>query len=167
MWPVGLPFFSYIVEDRGYFLLSWCITPYKMISMGLQLSKKEVWFNRKHSAKRMSVERAFGIFKARFKEIGTKSYLKLEFFPTVVHRCCVLHNILFASKDRTLEQILKDCCLPPIDDNDLPQRVEEDVFQLRRPIGLVNETKTLVEGKMAREDLLDYLIYIQNADYIE
>ena len=40
----------------------------------------------------MSVEIAFGILKARFKEIGTRSSLKLDFLPTVVHNCCVLHN---------------------------------------------------------------------------
>ena len=119
-WPAGLPFPPYIVGDRGYPLLSWCITPYKMGPMELLLSKEEVWFNRKHSATRMSIERAFGILKVRFKEIGTKSCLKLEFLPTVVHCCCVLHNILLASKDRTLHQILEDCRLPPMDDNDLP-----------------------------------------------
>lgn len=114
----------------------------------------------------MSIERAFGILKARFKEIGTKSSLKLEFLPTVVHCCCVLHNILLASKDRTLAQILEDCRLPPMDDNDLPSRIDEDVFQPPRPIGLMSEERALLEGKMAREDLLDYLIRIQNADYI-
>lgn len=165
-WPAGLPFPPYIVGDRGYPLLSWCITPYKMGPMGLPLSKEEVWFNRKHSATRMSIERAFGILKARFKEIGTKSSLKLEFLPTVVHCCCVLHNILLASKDRTLAQILEDCRLPPMDDNDLPSRIDEDVFQPPRPIGLMSEERALLEGKMAREDLLDYLIRIQNADYI-
>ena len=71
--------------------------------MGVPLSNEEAWFNRKHSSTSMSVERAFGILKAKFKEIGTKSSMKLEFLPTVVHYCCVLHNILLASKDRTLE----------------------------------------------------------------
>jgi hypothetical protein len=28
-WPTGLPFPPYIVADRGYPLLSWCITPFK------------------------------------------------------------------------------------------------------------------------------------------
>ena len=80
--------------------------------MCLPLTREEAWFNRKHSSTRMSVERGFGILKARFKEIGTKSSLKLDFLPTVVHCCCVLHNILFANKDRTLDQILVDCQLP-------------------------------------------------------
>ena len=71
--------------------------------MGNPLSKEEAWFNRKHSSTRMSVERGFGILKSRFKEIGMKSSLKLDFLPMVVHSCCILHNILLASKDRTLD----------------------------------------------------------------
>jgi hypothetical protein len=76
----------------------------------------------------MCVERGFGILKARFKEIGAKSALKLEFLPTVVHCCCVLHNMLLASKDRTLDQILRDCDLPPMDVNGVPRLDDEDVF---------------------------------------
>ena len=86
--------------------------------------------------------------------------------PTVVHTCCVLHNILLASKDSTLDQILADCHLPPMDVDDLPRRDDEDAFLPPRPMGLVSEERALLEGKMAREDLLDYLVRIQNSDYI-
>ena len=160
MWPAALPFPPYIVADRGYPLLSWCITPFKMGPMGNPLSQEELWFNRKHSSTRMCVERGFGIL------IGAKSTLKLDFLPTVVHTCCVLHNILLASKDRTLDQILRDCELPPIEATDLPRTMEEDVFQPPRPMGFVIEERALLEGKMAREDLLDYMVRVQNADYI-
>ena len=166
LWPAGLPFPPYLVADRGYPLLSWCITPFKMGPMGTPLTNEEVWFNRKHSSTRMCVERGFGILKARFKEIGAKSSLKLEFLPTVVHACCVLHNILLASKDRTLDQILVDCHLPTMDADDHAARSEEDIFQPPRPMGLLSEERALLEGKMAREDLLDYLVRIQNSDYI-
>ena len=165
-WPAMLPFPPYIVADRGYPLLSWCITPFKIGPMGMALANEEVWFNRKHSSTRMCVERAFGILKARFKEIGGKSSLKLDFLPTVVHACCVLHNILLASKDRTLDQILADCHLPTMDEVEHTHRVEEDIFLPPRPMGLVSEERALLEGKMAREDLLDYLVRIQNSDHI-
>ena len=164
-WPSCLPFPPYLVADRGYPLLSWCITPFKMGPMGVPLSREELWFNKKHSSTRMSVERAFGRLKARFKEIGTKSALKLDFLPTVVHNCCVLHNILLASKDRTLDQILSDCHLPPMDDNSASPR--EDVFRPPRPSGLVSKERALLEGQMAREDLLDYLVRLQNAHHME
>ena len=165
-WPSSLPFPPYIVADKGYPLLSWCITPFKMGPMGSPLSQEEAWFNRKHSSTRMSVERGFGILKARFKEIGTKSSMKLDFLPTVVHVCCVLHNILLASKDRTLDEILVDCDMPPMDSNETRRREEEEVFQPPRPMGCVTEDRALLEGQMAREDILDYLVRIQNANHM-
>ena len=164
-WPSHLPFPPYIVADRGYPLLSWCITPFKKGPMGWPLSRDEVWFNRKHSSTRMSVERGFGILKSRFKEIGTKSSLKLDFLSTVVHCCCVLHNILLASKDQTLDQILIDCQLPPMDDNDTAHRDDAEHFMPPRPTGLVSEDRALLEGHMAREDFLDYLVRVQNANH--
>jgi len=114
----------------------------------------------------MSIKRAFGILKTKFKEIGGKSSLKLDFMPTVVHICCVLHNIFLSSKDRTLDQILGDCNLPPMDTDDLPQRDDADIFRPPRPIGLVSDEMALLEGKMAREDILDYLVRLHNSDYI-
>ena len=128
-WPAALPFPPYIVADRGYPLLSWYITPFKMGPMGVPLTEEEIWFNRKHLSTRICMDRGFGILKARFKKFGTKSTLKLDFVPTVVHACCVLHNILFASKDRTLDQILRDCHLPPMEENDTSHRDEEGGFQ--------------------------------------
>ena len=162
-WDLGLPFPPYLVADKGYPLLSWCITPFRMGPMGLPLSREEAWFNRKHSSTCMSVERGFGILKARFKEIGTKSSLKLDFMPTVIHCCCVLHNILLASKDRTLEQILEDCNLPPMDGECPSHQEDEDAFQPPRPMAFVSEERALLEGQMAREDILDYLVRVQNA----
>lgn len=164
--PAGLPFPPYIVANRGYPLLSWCITPFKTGPMGVPLSREELWFNRKHSSTRMCVERGFGILKSRFKEIGTKSSLKLDFLPIVVHCCCVLHNILLASKDRTLDQILIDCHLPLMEDTAVPHRDEEEGFLPPRPMGLVTEERALLEGQMAREDLLDYLVRIENDNHI-
>ena len=164
-WDTCLPFPPYLVVDRGYPLLSWCITPFRMGPMGVPLSREEVWFNRKHSSTRMSVEMTFGILKARFKEIGTKSSLKLDFMPTVIHSCCVLHNFLLASKDRTLKQILEDCNLPPMDGEHPTHREEEECFRPPRPMALVSEERALLEGQMAREDILDYLVRVQNAGY--
>lgn len=149
-WVPTLELVHYIIQDGP---------------MGSFLSREEVWFNRKHSSTRMSVERAFGILKARFKEIGTKSSLKLDFLPTVVHCCCVLHNILLPSKDRTLNQILVDCHLPAMNDNIPLHRDEKKFFHPPRPMGLVSEERALIEGQMAREDLLDYLVRVQNTNH--
>jgi hypothetical protein len=88
-------------------------------------------------------------------------------FETRLHaHNCALHNILLASKDRTLDQILAECHLSPMDVDDLPRRDDEEVFLPPRPIGLVSDERTLLEGKMARDNLLDYLVRMQNSDYI-
>ena len=160
-WPADLPFPLYIVADRGYPFFSCCITPFKMGPMDMRLTNEEVWFNRKHSSTRMCVGRAFGILKVRFKEIGRKTSLKLDFLPTIVHACCMLHNVLLASKDRTLDQRLVDCHLPTMDAHDLLRREDDDIFQPPRPMSLVSVDRALLEGKMAREGLLDYLVRIQ------
>ena len=165
-WDASLSFPPYILADRGYPLLSWCITPFKRGPMGMPLKREEVWFNRKHSSTRMSVERAFGILKSMFKEIGTKSSLKLDFLPTIVHCCCVLHNILLASKDSTLDQILVECHLPPMDDIDMTGRDEDQGFRPPRPMGLVSEGMALLEGQMAKEDILDYLVRMHNDEHM-
>lgn len=83
-----------------------------------------------------------------------------------MHCCCVLHNILLASKDRTLDQILMDCHLPAMSDDNLSHREEGEAFQPPRPMDLMSEEIALLEGQMAREDLLDYLVCVQNANHI-
>ena len=47
-----------------------------------------------------------------------------------------------------------------------PETHEEDVFIPPRPMALVSEDRALLEGQMAREDLLDYLVRVQNANHI-
>ena len=53
-----------------------------------------------------------------------------------------------------------------MNDNDLRRREVEVVFQPPRPMGLVSKDRALLEGQMAREDILDYLVRIQNANHI-
>lgn len=46
------------------------------------------------------------------------------------------------------------------------RRDKNDVFMPPRPMGLVSEDRALLEGQIAREDLLDYLVRLQNANHI-
>lgn len=55
---------------------------------------------------------------------------------------------------------MADCNLPPMDDNNITRTDDEDVFRPRRPMGLVSEEKTLLEGEITIEDLVDYLLRI-------
>ena len=97
-------------------ILSW-IGAFKIGPLGTPLTGEDEWFNVKHSSTRMCVEPGFDNLEAKFKEDGGKSSLNLDFIPMVVHLCCILHNILLVSKYRTLDQILRDCHLPAMDDD--------------------------------------------------
>ena len=48
----------------------------------------------------------------------------------------------------------------------MAQRDEDDGFQPPMPMGLVSEDMALLEGQMARDDILDYLVRVYNADHM-
>lgn len=92
--------------------------------------------------------------------------MKLDILPTIVHCCCVLHNILFASEEWTLDQILNDCHLPHVQEDELTSIEDGDLSQLLGPMGFVSKESISLERKMTQEDLLDYLVHIQNTNYM-
>jgi len=49
-------------------------------------------FNLRHSSLRVSVERAFGALKGRFRIIDNKSFHKYKSQVKLVLACCILHN---------------------------------------------------------------------------
>jgi hypothetical protein len=53
-----------------------------------------------------------------------------------------------------------------MEDNEMQHGDEEEVFHPPRPMGLVSEERALLEGHMAREDILDYLVRLQNANHV-
>ena len=126
------------------------------------MTGEEEWFNVKHSSTRMCVEPSFDILEAQFKEDGGESSFNLDFIPMVVHSCCILHNILLVSKYRTLDQILRDCHLPAMEDDCNCHGAEEHVFESSQPVSMDTKGRALLEGKMTREDLLDYVVRTQN-----
>lgn len=115
----------------------------------------------------MNVKRGFNKLKARFKEIGMKSSSVIYFLYTVVHYCCIMHNILLASKHRILDQILKYYHLPRMDDvDDLLRSDDEDIVRHPMSMSLISEEKKIARRKYVTKNLLDYLVCIQNVDYI-
>ena len=53
-----------------------------------------------------------------------------------------------------------DYPLPAMDNSEQAHRDDEEMFHPPRPMGLVSEERALLEGQMAREVLLDYLVRI-------
>jgi len=99
-----------ILGDGGYPLLTWLMKPY---NVGLNLSQEQRNFNRALSSSRSSVERAFGILKARWRCLIKRLDSNVENIPDIIISCCVLHNIcqnnndLYEDEDELLDQIIR------------------------------------------------------------
>ena len=83
------------------------MTPVKP-DVGHDLTPQERMYNYKQSSTMMCIERAFGILKGRFRELDCKCKMRWEFIPAMITACCIIHNILILSNDRSMEQILDD-----------------------------------------------------------
>jgi len=98
-------FFSeneFIIDDKAYPCLSWCIPPYS-IDRG-NLREKEVFFNTQHARTRQVIERTFALLFGRFRRLKYLDMSKTEFVPSVVLAACVLHNICLMFPDELTEQ---------------------------------------------------------------
>ncbi|KAI4467766.1 hypothetical protein MML48_2g00003172 [Holotrichia oblita] len=80
----------YIIGDKAYPLLGWCIPPY--IDRG-NLTANQLNFNRTLSRTRQVIERAFALLFGRFRRLKFLDMNKTELIPATVMACCVLHNI--------------------------------------------------------------------------
>ena len=85
-----------IVGDGGYPLSTWLLRP---CNFGLSLSPQQKLFNRALSSSRSSVERSFGILKARWRCLLKRLDSNLENISHVIITCVVLHNICQSNKD--------------------------------------------------------------------
>ena len=79
-----------IAGDSAYPLTSWLMKPY---SDRGRLTVEQRKFNRKFSALRCVVERAFGMLKARWRIVMQKIEQKTTTLKKTVIAACVLHNI--------------------------------------------------------------------------
>lgn len=87
---------EFIIGDKAYPLLTWCIPPY--IDRG-NLTRKETNFNNKHAKTRQVVERAFALLFGRFRRLKYLDMSKTKLVPNVVLAASVLHNICLMFND--------------------------------------------------------------------
>lgn len=95
---------SYILGDKAYPLLNWCMTPY--IDRG-NLLPLHYYFNECHAKTRQVVERSFCLFFGRFRRFKHLDMSDTEFIPKTVVAGCVLHNIAIDFED-DLERYIQE-----------------------------------------------------------
>ncbi|XP_071945891.1 uncharacterized protein [Antedon mediterranea] len=79
-----------IIGDPAYPLLPNLIRPY--IGRG-NLDRRKSSFNFKHSSTRMTVEKAFGRLKGRWRILLKENEHEISNLRPIVQTCCILHNV--------------------------------------------------------------------------
>jgi hypothetical protein len=87
---------GYLIGDGGHFLRPFLLTPFRDAR-----TNRERNFNRRLSRTRVTIERAFGVLKSRFRCLD-HSGGALQYNPSkacsIVVACCVLHNFALANR---------------------------------------------------------------------
>ncbi|XP_044766246.1 putative nuclease HARBI1, partial [Coccinella septempunctata] len=87
----------HLVGDSAYTLHKYLMVPYRNNG---HFTEQQIHFNRSLSSARVTIERAFGLLKNRFRRILNCCPLKeTQFIPQYILACCVLHNICLMNND--------------------------------------------------------------------
>jgi len=80
----------HIVGDPAYPMETWPMVGFKDNG---HLTPKQQRFNRKLSATRSSIERAFSLLKGRFRRLKMLDMNRMDLVPKTIIACCVRHNL--------------------------------------------------------------------------
>jgi len=72
------------------------------------LIPKQRHFNTRLSTTRVTIERAFGIFKGRFRRLQYLDTHKIETAVDLIIVCCILHNICILNGDEVMDYFEED-----------------------------------------------------------
>lgn len=96
---------TFIIGDKAYPLLRWCIPPY--INRG-QLTLAQVYFNTVHAKTRQVIERTFALLFGRFRRLKFVDMNRNDLVPATVLAACVLHNICLNHVDNLVNDYIHE-----------------------------------------------------------
>lgn len=80
----------YLLGDAAYPLRVWLFTPYRDTG---HLSTQQTYFNKSLSSKRQIIERAFGLFKGRFRRWKYIYNRSIKITCEIIQAACILHIV--------------------------------------------------------------------------
>ncbi|XP_028048533.1 putative nuclease HARBI1 [Monomorium pharaonis] len=103
--PRFFPEDEFIVGDKAYPCLTWCIPPFRNNG---RLTQNQKIFNRVISQKRQVIERAFALLKGRFRRLKFLDMSRLDLIPFFIMAACVLHNICLKGIDNDIGEFIEE-----------------------------------------------------------
>lgn len=96
---------EFIIGDKAYPVLSWCIPPY--INRG-RMTARQTRFNKQHASTRQVIERAFALFFGRFRRLKYLDMNRIDLVPPTILAACVLHNICLLFDDDYIDAYINE-----------------------------------------------------------
>ncbi|KAL2631232.1 hypothetical protein R1flu_015918 [Riccia fluitans] len=87
----GFQLHPYLLGDQGYAMHPWLMVPFSLTGMS---PRAQHFYNRKLVQGRLSIERAFGLLKARFRILENGITSSVGWAGKLVHATCILHNVI-------------------------------------------------------------------------
>ncbi|XP_065119815.2 uncharacterized protein [Paramisgurnus dabryanus] len=119
---VDVPLF--LLGDSAYPLLTWLMKAYPE---GGAVTQEQLNFNYRLSQARMTVERAFGCLKGRWRCLLKENDAHITFISRIVSACCVLHNFCEVQKEEFLEGETVAEEEGPVPDEQGPAQQQHDI----------------------------------------
>lgn len=82
---------EFILGDKAYPPLTWCVPPY--IKRGRDWDITKTNFNKYHSSARQVVERSFSLLFGRFRRLKFLDLKRIDWIAPTIMVCCALHNL--------------------------------------------------------------------------
>lgn len=96
---------EYILGDKAYPCLSWCIPPYMRRR---RLTNAQTVFNKKHASARVIIENSFALLFGRFRRLRDLDMNRTDWIPPTILACCVLHNVCLKFNDPGIQEFILD-----------------------------------------------------------